>query len=98
MRVAGEIDLSTIEMLDAGLRSAGAVAEPCARMIVDLRRVEFLGVAGLHVLCRAQRRCASSGVTFIVVADQAAVTRPMRSLDLLALLGVAPQYPSGFRD
>lgn len=95
VRVAGEIDLSTAGAFDHGLRLACSAIGPSGMLVVDLREVEFLGAAGLHVLCRARERCARRGVTMASVAAHAAVTAPIRLTGLSGVVGLTPRFPDG---
>src|SRR5207253_5536187 len=56
--VTGELDLATIERLQSILGRARAEG---AAVVIDLARVEFIDVAGLDALIRAQRTAADQG-------------------------------------
>ena len=89
VRVTGEVDLRTApvlgEVLELARMDTGARAE-LEEIVVDLRRVGFLSAAGLDVLSRASSRCARDDIDFRVVADQPAVTRPLKVTSLGRLL------------
>lgn len=91
--VAGEIDLSSTGELDKVLRAATNIIQPGTRLIVDLSKVEFLGVSGLHTLCRARERCELESATLMVVAANTEVTWPVQVLGLGELLGITAQLP-----
>lgn len=58
VRVAGELDVSTAPELAAALH--GALTE--ARLVVlDLRELEFMDSAGVHVIVKASARAAGDG-------------------------------------
>lgn len=74
LRVRGEIDIVTAPQLqDAAERVL--VSAP-TRLVLDLTGVGFLASAGLAVLVTCRRRCGD-GIEFRVVADSAAVLRPL---------------------
>lgn len=56
--VAGEVDFCTVDVLRTAL--IGAVDSGAPVVVVDLSRVRFFGVAGLHVLVQV---CALLGAT-----------------------------------
>ncbi|SEP00462.1 STAS domain-containing protein [Amycolatopsis saalfeldensis] len=53
LTTVGDIDAASVRALDEALVTALAGSE---RVIVDLSRVEFLGCAGIRVLCVAAER------------------------------------------
>lgn len=66
IRVAidGELDVATAPKADRALRAAQA----CARLIiVDLRRLEFIGATAVRVLLAAQARARRAGGRLAVV-------------------------------
>ncbi|MEV6432946.1 STAS domain-containing protein [Nocardia sp. NPDC051463] len=77
VHVAGDIDLFTAGQFDAGLLQAEGLTVEGGRLLLDLREVEFLGVAGLHVLDLAYRRCARRHVGLLLLAARKAITRPI---------------------
>lgn len=64
----GALDLLTAsrlaEALDYGLRDAQSL------LVIDLSRLDFLGVAGLAVLVQAHTQARKSGIVFQVVTGQ----------------------------
>lgn len=92
VRVAGEIDMVTAPTLAEALELAQRQTEKdrdVTEIVVDLRPVEFLSAAGLEVLVRAHDR-GHDAMRLRVVADQSAVTRPLRLTGLDELLGLRP--------
>jgi anti-anti-sigma factor len=82
--VIGEIDLSTTDMLRAGLLNALSAQRPL-RIEVDLARVTFMDCAGLTVLLVAGNVAARTGCQLRITNPQPIVRRV---LDLTGLLGV----------
>ena len=72
VRVAldGELDVATAPKADRALRAAQA----CARqIIVDLRRLEFIGATAARVLLAADARARHAGARLVVVPTLAPV-------------------------
>lgn len=90
VRVAGEIDLSSVIELEVGLHQACRQAEPGRKLIVDMGGVTFLGLAGMHALDAARETCLRSGVVFLIAAVQPAVTRPIRLVGAACRLSLLP--------
>jgi anti-sigma B factor antagonist len=92
--VIGELDLSVVPRVRAALREVvapvagfGAGSVP-ARVLIDLRDVDFLDSAGLGVVLGAVRRIrAAGGIAVLVVAPS---TSPALLLDTLGLAAVVP--------
>lgn len=77
--VSGEIDLATIDDLDAAVRDLRDVA--WREIVLDLRAVEVIGSTGLRWLIATTRAARADGWTLALMDGSAAVTR------LLALTG-----------
>lgn len=54
IRLYGEVDVSSVEVLDSALRAATAES-PC-RVVVDMGEVSFMGSTGLNCLIRHHQR------------------------------------------
>ena len=99
VEVAGEVDTYTAPLLDACLTTQTR-RRGVATLTVDMRRVTFLGAAGVSALARAQRRCRMRGARLTVVPDgQGRVLRPIRlgGLDDVLPPGPAAGGPAGSR-
>jgi anti-anti-sigma factor len=99
VEVAGEVDTYTAPLLDACLTTQTR-RRGLATLTVDMRRVTFLGAAGVSVLARAQRRCQMRGARLTAVPDgQGRVLRPIRLYGLHDVLppGPADAGPAGSR-
>jgi len=85
LRVAGEIDLLTVEQLRAALDQA--LAGPRRTVVVDLQGVSFVACAGIGLLVDVRWRARRRGVRLHVVASRP-VARTVALLDLPAALGL----------
>lgn len=83
----GEIDLASAPELEAFL--ACALSAHPGRLVVDLRKVSFMGVVGLEVLAATSQRCYAIGVTFELNAGQA-VRKVLALAGMEELLGGRP--------
>ncbi|MFD4669252.1 STAS domain-containing protein [Lentzea sp. NPDC058450] len=88
VRVGGEVDCTTAGELAECLTQAVAAVIPPAPVVVDLSGVRFLGAQGIGVLLDHQDLCLRHGSALIVVANTAAVLRPLQALELMSVLGV----------
>lgn len=66
LRVAGEVDLLTIAVLQGALTS-GLARRPC-HLLVDLAELTFCSVGGLGLLVQARRTAAGQGTGYSVTA------------------------------
>jgi anti-sigma B factor antagonist len=92
--VIGELDLSAVPRVRAALREvvapaagAGPGSAP-ARVLIDLREVDFLDSAGLGVVLGAVRRIRGAGGAVVLVV--APSSSPALLLDALGLAAVVP--------
>jgi len=88
VHVAGELDHSTVPELADCLGDAVRAAVPPAPVVVDLSDVRFLGAQGIGLLLAHQDLCLRRGSALVVVANTAAVLRPLEVLELTTVLGV----------
>ena len=88
VRVAGEIDVSTAQNLADCLGEAIRMVTPPASVVLDLSGVRFLGAQGIGLLLDHQDLCLRRGSALVIVANTAAVLRPLRALELMSVLGV----------
>jgi anti-anti-sigma factor len=90
VEVVGEVDAYTAPLLDACLTTQTR-RHGVATLTVDMRRVTFLGAAGVSVLARAQHRCRMRGARLAVVPDgRGRVVRPIRLCGLDDVLRPGP--------
>jgi anti-anti-sigma factor len=71
----GEIDLCTVSLLRAALADVDRRAVP--NILVDLSQVDFLALAGVHVLRDAGERRAAAGGRLVVAAPTPTVQRTL---------------------
>ncbi|MFJ8958191.1 STAS domain-containing protein [Lentzea sp. NPDC102401] len=88
VRVAGEIDVSTAQNLADCLGEAVRMVTPPASVVLDLSGVRFLGAQGVGLLLDHQDLCLRRGSALVIVANTAAVLRPLQALELMSVLGV----------
>jgi anti-sigma B factor antagonist len=72
VRVAGELDMSTVPVLEARLREARAAGR---RLVVDLRGLDFMDSTGLTLLVRWGRGAEQDGYELALVRGEARVHR-----------------------
>ncbi len=88
VHVAGEVDIMTAPMLEERLSAVCARVDPPQRVVVDLRRVEFFGSAGLALLVMTREQCRKRAVVLGVLATNRAVLRPLQVTGLDGPLNV----------
>lgn len=87
--VAGDIDMATAPVLAEALEHVWhdtEKAENSTEIVVDLRNVEFLSAAGIHVLIHAHDCCRDDGIGLRVIASHPAVTRPLQMTGMSHIL------------
>jgi anti-anti-sigma factor len=88
IEVVGEVDTYTAPVLEACLRSQ-VTRRGLRQLVVDLRRVTFLGAAGVAVLARAQRRCRMRDARLVLrTTGRRSVLRTLRLTGLADLVDV----------
>jgi anti-sigma B factor antagonist len=90
LRVAGEVDLLTIEVLQGALTSSLARG-PC-HLLVDLAELTFCSVRGMGLLVQAGRTAAGQGTGYSVTAASHQVNRAWTLLWPVSELPT--QYPT----
>jgi len=68
IRVAGEIDMSNVSELEAAIDQGESGTPERSVIVIDLRRVTFLGAESLRCLVAAHDRIAETGRSMRVVA------------------------------
>jgi anti-sigma B factor antagonist len=86
--VSGVIDMLTSPQLETAIDSA--LEQKPGGVVIDFTEVEFLASAGMGVLVAAHDR-AGSEVTFSVVADGPATSRPLK---LVGIADIVSLYPN----
>jgi len=90
VQVGGEVDLVSAPVVDGQLRAAEALVMPPSPVVLDLTTTAFFGSSGLALLVKHASRCAELGSRLRVVADQAAVLRPIAVTGIGQLVDVVP--------
>jgi anti-sigma B factor antagonist len=85
----GEIDLATVNAVRDALRPQ----EVSTRVVLDLRRVEFMDSAGLALIVEQMRRAEEDGFEFAVVRGPDQVQRLLRMAGLAERLVVLDDVP-----
>jgi anti-sigma B factor antagonist len=71
--LAGELDLAGARQMEASL--AAAEREEPARLVIDLRRLEFIDSTGLRLLLQADARAREGGYELVLRPGEPAVQR-----------------------
>ena len=87
LRVCGDMDILTAPALTEAILAV--LRDNPAAVIADLSDVKFLGSAGITALVTAHTRVTETA-RFIVVADSAATSRPIRLVGLDTILTMHP--------
>ncbi|QUQ63744.1 STAS domain-containing protein [Kutzneria sp. CA-103260] len=87
VRASGEVDMITAPALES--RVVTLVGEKPRLLVIDLTEVRFFSSAGLAVLALAHRE-ADEGTQLRVVANDAAVLRPLELTGLTEDLSILP--------
>jgi anti-anti-sigma factor len=73
LAIAGELDLASALKLERAV--GAALAAGARRLILDLRRLEFIDAAGLHSVVEAREACRKQGCEFALVPGPRQVQR-----------------------
>lgn len=98
VKLAGELDLATVPIAEHELRQAQGDA---LQVLLDLRGLTFIGVAGLHMVAAANVRARHAGGRLLVDPGSTCVRRLFhvthadRSLDIADGMAVAPAAHNG---
>jgi anti-sigma B factor antagonist len=86
LRVAGDVDLSTAPLLRS--RAMKQLAQNPQRLILDLRKVDFLGSSGLAALIEIRNEALRRTIGLQLVTASRAVLRPLIATGLIKLFDV----------
>lgn len=93
---AGEIDLATVERLDAAL--SGALRLVPEIVVIDLGAVTFVDSTAVHWLLVAHRRAVAHGIRLAIIPGPEAVQRTFGLCGILDVLPFAATLsPAGVR-
>ena len=95
VRVGGEVDMLTTPMLSACLTEQ-LHAGP-GMLVLDLRRVAFLGSSGLAALVTARDEAKERQVTLRLVSADHAVLRPLTATGLTELFDIYPDLETALQ-
>ncbi|GAB3575261.1 anti-sigma factor antagonist [Amycolatopsis endophytica] len=98
VRVAGEVDFSSLVHLQDELSAAVADAAPPGPVVLDLEEVGFFGWCGLTLLVNQDDRCTRSHTPLRVVATTGTVLQPLRLAGLGEVLPVYPDVASALAE
>jgi anti-sigma B factor antagonist len=73
IRLAGELDIATVPLLDARLREAQDAGR--RRLVVDLRGLDFMDSTGLTLLTRWTLGAQEDGYEFALIAGDERIRR-----------------------
>jgi stage II sporulation protein AA (anti-sigma F factor antagonist) len=88
LSLAGEIDMSTVDVLLRGQSEAlaGAATGRLHGVVVDLDRVTFLDSTGINVLVGGYREASATGLTYRLENPRGPVARVLEVSGVLATL------------
>ena len=92
LTLVGELDLATLHVLEQELDQVAASEK---RLVLDLRRLEFVDSSGLHALLRADRRFSEAGGQLTIIRGPRAVERLFRLTGLDTRLRIIDQDELG---
>ncbi len=85
--VSGVVDMLTSPQLETAID--GALGQQPAGVVIDFTEVEFLASAGMGVLVAAHDK-AGAEVSFSVVADGPATSRPLKLVGIADIVSLFP--------
>jgi anti-anti-sigma factor len=92
VRVAGEVDSSTVDELAPHLTAALelAASHPARLVVLDLQPVTFFGSAALNAVLDCHEEGQEAGTSVRLVADGDHVLRPIQVTELDRILDIYP--------
>ncbi|CPR11660.1 anti sigma factor antagonist [Mycobacterium bohemicum DSM 44277] len=92
VKVAGDIDSSTVDELTPHLTAALKLAEahPARLVVLDLQPVTFFGSAALNAVLDCHEKGKEGGTAVRLAADQDHVLRPIQVTELDRVLEIYP--------
>lgn len=87
LSVSGTIDVLTVPQLETAI--AAAAATPSAGLVIDLNDVDFLASVGMGLLVAAHARLTPA-TRFVLVADGAATSRPLKLVGIADVIDLFP--------
>jgi anti-anti-sigma factor len=96
VELAGELDVDSVDELEAAL--SAAAAETGARVCLDMARLQFIDSTGLAAVIRAHIAVVEGGGAFSVVAGPGAVRRTLETTGLMEMLSVVDDRDAALQD
>lgn len=93
LHLAGEIDLSTTDILADAL----AQADAATIVVADLTGVTFLDSTGINTLLRAHHGMVAQGHRLALASAQPAVLRPLHITGVDTVIPLYPTVPNALR-
>jgi anti-anti-sigma factor len=95
LRLKGELDGSTVDRFREEVAEAAALAQrQGCDLVVDLRRVAFIGLVGLYALTDEAHRLRSRDRRLLLRSPSAMVMRTLQITGLDGHLPVCPGHPA----
>jgi anti-sigma B factor antagonist len=95
LRLAGAIDMATVEPLRDAARRCAASGEYDA-LVIDLLGVDFIDSSGLHALMDAHRGMSTAGGRTTVVCAAANLLKVFELTGLTELLSIVDDRPEAY--
>jgi anti-anti-sigma factor len=95
VEIAGELDVNSVEELEAALGAASAGAGP--RVCLDMSQLAFIDSTGLAAVIRGHLAVVQAGGAFAVVAG-GAVRRTLETTGLMDMLSVVEDRDAALQD
>jgi anti-sigma B factor antagonist len=86
--LVGELDLASAPELEGAV--AAALEAGAQRIVLDLRRLDFIDASGLHAVVDASDACREQGCEFALVPGSRQVQRVFEMTGTLASLRFSP--------
>ena len=96
VELAGEVDVDSVDELEAALAAASAGVRP--RVCLDMSRLAFIDSTGLAAVIRAHLAVVEAGGAFAVVAASGAVRRTLETTGLMEMLSVVDDRDAALQD
>jgi anti-anti-sigma factor len=96
VELAGEVDVDSVEELEAALAGASAGDRP--RVCLDMSQLAFIDSTGLAAVIRAHIAVVEGGGAFAVVAGPGAVRRTLETTGLTDMLSVVDDRGAALQD
>lgn len=90
LRLSGELDLSSVNLLDDAIAHVGTIATDGTRL--DLRRVTLIDSSGVRAVLSLREHCRQQGIEFQIIPGSPAV---QRIFDVAGLGEVLPFQSAG---